>query len=252
MVRAMRKTGVSGFYHIVMRGAGHCLIFEDDCDRTRFLETLDAQLGQPSLRLHAWCLMSNHVHLLVEADMHLLSEAMRRLDSSYAIYFNKRHERIGPLFQGRFKSEPVDTDAYFLTALRYIHQNPQKAGIANSCDYPWSSFSEFVGRPVRTDTAKALAMLGGIEGFIAFHEQDDPAAPCIDIDRGRKLIGDDEALEVARRALDGTTAGSVSSLGREARDDALRQLKAANLSIRQIERLTGVSRSVVAKACRGQ
>ncbi|MBR2835531.1 MAG: transposase [Coriobacteriales bacterium] len=252
MVRTMRVCGESNVYHVVTRGAGHCLIFEDNADREHYLALLDTACEQNNISLLAWCLMSNHVHLLVEAPMEHISQMMRMIGSAYALYFNRRHGRMGPLFQGRFKSEPVETDEYLCTVVRYIHRNPLKAGVANIDKYPWSSYCEYIKQPKRVDTSQILALMDGRPGFIEFHMQDDPSAPCIDIERGRKVIADDEALSIAQSALPGVSIESIYCMDRASRDESLRKLSASHLSIRQIERLTGVARSVVSKAARGQ
>lgn len=251
MARASRKLADSGIYHVITRGAGHCILFEDDHDRRHFLNVMDEVAARFNVKVYAWCLMDNHVHLLVESGMPELAGTMRELESAYATYFNRRHERIGPLFQGRFRSEPVETDEYFLAALRYIHRNPVKAGLSRMDAYRWSSYREYVGIPSKVpyhaDTRKALSILGGIEEFRLLHAQDDKAVPCIDVNRERKAIGDGEALEVARSVLR-EPLEQIRGMERNDRDSALRTLKAANLSVRQIERLTGVSKSIVARA----
>lgn len=248
MVRSPRKQGGSGIYHVVARGVSRSIIFEDDTDRSRFLDTLASLSRECGAAVYAWCLMDNHYHILIKQELGSLSDMMKALDSSYALYFNMRHDRVGHLFQGRFKSEPVDTDEYFLTVLRYIHQNPVKAGIAPTCDYKWSSYGEYLAGRGLVDANFALDLLGGREGFEKFHAVLDVAAACCDADRSRRLIGENDAASVAESALGGISPGSVSGLARPERDEAIRKLRAAHLSIRQIERLTGVSRGIVAKA----
>lgn len=248
MVRGARKQSESGIYHVVSRGVGRCVIFEDDTDRVRFLEKLVKVFAEHDIELHAWCLMSNHFHLLVRSDLDRLAMAMKHLNSTYALYFNKRYGRVGHLFQGRFKSEPVGEDRYYLTVLRYIHQNPQKAGICSADEYRWSSYREYVGESGPSSTDLGLAMLGGPDAFREFHAVCDDAAVCLDIGGGRKVIDDDDAMRVAKAALPGLQVENVASLSKGDRDEALRTLRRARLSIRQIERLTGISRNIVAKA----
>lgn len=252
MTRSPRRPSESGIYHVMSRGVAHCIIFEDDADRIRFLQMLDSVLTDFGAEVYAWCLMDNHFHILLKLECEKLSAAMKRIESAYALYFNKRHERDGYLFHGRFKSEPVESDEYFLVVLRYIHQNPVKAGITKTCDYPWSSYRAYAQlggavKPGLVSTGLALDMFGGVRGLSEFHSEVDFGAACCDIGKNRKLIGDDEALAVAIAVLRGVEPSTVAGLDRESRDAAIRKLRAANLSIRQIERLTGVSRGVVAK-----
>ena len=117
--------------------------------------------------------MGNHVHLLLKDAVQQLDLIMKKIACSYAWYFNWKYERVGHLFQDRFKSEPVEDDRYYLTVLRYIHQNPHKAGIAATDDYKWSSYSEYTGKTEIADTEFALKLLGGSEIFISFMREDE-------------------------------------------------------------------------------
>lgn len=254
MVQARRQESASDIYHVICRGCGRQILFEDDVDRRKYLSFLKEGLDQNGSILFAWCLMGNHVHLLIKSPIEALSNLMRVLNSSYSMYFNKRHDRVGHLMQGRFKSEPIETDEYFLTVLRYIHRNPEKAHMSLTVDYPWSSYAEYLkgnSSPSIANTTFALELLGGTAEFASFHQEDDPTAPCIDAERGRMRLTDDDALVAASQVLSNCRVENVVSLPQEERDDALRTLKSANLSVRQIERLTGISRSVVSKVCAG-
>ena len=152
MPRTARPIATSGIYHIMLRGINRQDIFTDDTDRQRFLQLLE-QLPQDytpigerlpdTCTLYAYCLMSNHVHLLYRQGTEEVDQSMKRLEVSYAQYFNKKYGRTGHFFQDRFKSEPCEDFSYFLTLLRYIHQNPIKAGITHFAEeYPWSSWHE--------------------------------------------------------------------------------------------------------------
>ena len=250
MVRSARIQSAANMYHAVARGVSRRIIYEDDKDRTQFLDSLAELAREHDAKVHAWCLMSNHYHLLLEIDFERLPIMMKALNSVHALRFNIRHDRVGHLFQGRFKSEPVDTDERFLTVLRYIHQNPVKAGLVETCDYPWSSYRAYVGMepPRFEETALALELLGGADGLATFHEKVDFKAVCCDVGSGRKTVEDDEALRVARAVLGDVAVESVCGLDKASRNESIRALKDARLSIRQIERLTGISRGIVASA----
>jgi REP element-mobilizing transposase RayT len=137
-----------GIYHVTSRGNRRQSICHDDHDRRRFLATHDRVIRRCGWRLHAYCLMDNHFHLLVETPKPNLSSGMQRLKCDYAAYFNERHSLDGHLFQQRFDSRLIETEEYFAEALRYIALNPVRAGLCeHPSDWPWSSFygaTEFV------------------------------------------------------------------------------------------------------------
>lgn len=122
--------------------------------------------------LFAYCLMGNHFHLLVKMDLESLSEAMRRLEISYAQYSNEKYEREGALFQGRFGSEPISSDEQLLAAVRYLHCNPAKAGISSFDTFEWSSYREYAKDTDIVDTSLVLEMLGGVSQLKKFHNRE--------------------------------------------------------------------------------
>lgn len=135
---------VTGFYHVCARGTGKQLIFEGDEDRWEFLELMRECCREAGVTVIAWCLMGNHVHLVLADYEETMSAAMQRLLLTYARRFNKRTGRTGHLFQNRFDRRSLDTDRYLMAAIRYVHANPQEAGIALIERYPWSSFAEYL------------------------------------------------------------------------------------------------------------
>ncbi len=247
MTWSQRKPSKADIHHVFARGVGRQIIFEDDRDRRAYIGMLSKYAAENGCSILAWCLMDNHVHILIKADLSDLSNLMNRLNSTYAIVFNKRHDRVGHLFQSRFGSEPVDTDAYLMTVVRYIHRNPEAAHLGTMATYPWSSFREFTGRPGIADVAFVLAVFGGVEPFLEFHALDDPSAPCIDEGRGRRLLDPEAACATANAVIAPARVESVKGMPRNERDAAIAKMRKAHLSVRQIERLTGVSRGVIAK-----
>ena len=238
-------------YHVTSRGTGKQLIFEDDDDRRFFLRLLHETLSSHAVDLYAWCLMDNHFHLLLHGALETVSLCMRHLCSSYARRFNERAGRTGHLFQGRFGSEAIDTDAYLLIVVRYIHKNPEKAGLAHTSAYRWSSYREYLGHPTLCKTQFVLDVFGDKQAFASFHAQNDEEAGCLDVDMSRmakrKAI-DARALRKAQRVMAGMKLTDLKTLPKKTRDAHLRDMKRSGLSIRQIERLTGIGRNVVANA----
>ena len=131
MPRTARLLSTTGFYHVILRGINRQRIFEDEEDYERFLFLLEHYKTICGYELFAYCLMPNHIHILIKEGKEALSTVFCRIGTSFVYWYNLKYERSGHLFQDRYKSEAVEDDAYFLTALRYIHRNPVKAGLCN-------------------------------------------------------------------------------------------------------------------------
>ena len=189
--------------------------------------------------------MDNHVHLLMHAE-HDLDRIMKRITCSYAYYFNTKYERTGHLFQDRYRSEPIEDERYLLTVIRYIHNNPQKAGISRREDYLWSSWREYLGRETVVSTELILRISGGRQGFLRLSKSADDAE-CMDISEKQRLR-DQDAAALAEQLLGVDNLFRMQKMEREERDRAVRILKIHGLPVRQIARLTGITRAVVSKA----
>ncbi|WP_455137803.1 transposase [Thermophilibacter sp.] len=248
MVRVARQVSESGYYHVVLRGSGRQVIFEDDADRRAFLLAAQRCLVGSGVAVIAWCLMDNHAHLVVRDDAGCLSEALHRLTTSYARRYNTRTGHVGHVFQERFRSSPIEDEPYLLEAVRYIHNNPEKACLCRAEEYPWSSYADYFGHPheeLEVERGVVLGLLGGEEGFSEFCRTG--AGLSYRPPSGVRL-DESETLEVARRVLGDVPLAAVRTLPPARRNELLRALRDAGLSIRQVERLTGVGRNTVARA----
>jgi REP element-mobilizing transposase RayT len=225
------------------------LVFEDDLDRERFLDDLSKTVKEDGGELLAWCLMDNHFHALIHLEMSKLSKTMRSVLSGYASYFNVRHGRTGHLFQDRFKSEAIDTDEYLLTVVRYIHANPVKAGITKDCRYRWSSYGCYLGEMGPCDTSFVLDVFGGVEQFTRFHsvQADDK---CLDVAHMRRRLSDEKALACAKEIAGKIELHEIGSLPKSERDAILRSMRAQGLTIKQVQRLTGIGAGIIDHANR--
>lgn len=146
MARPLRIEFPGAFYHITSRGNARRKIYRDDADREGFLATLAWVVGRFGWRCHAYCLMDNHFHLLIETPQPSLSRGMRQLNGVYTQGFNRRHKQVGHLFQGRFKAILVERDSYMLELARYIVLNPVRAKKVKTPErYRWSSYRSTVG-----------------------------------------------------------------------------------------------------------
>ncbi|HWP96048.1 MAG TPA: transposase [Syntrophomonadaceae bacterium] len=160
MTRQARELSNTGIYHIIIRGNERKNVFQDSEDKQRFLDGIEAKKKDSSFLLYAYCLMDNHVHLLLNTYNDNLAEIMKSIGVRYASFYNWKYHRVGHVFQDRFKSEPIEDDQYFLAVVRYIHNNPVKAGmIGNPADYGWSSFSKYI-QPVSSTWLDTKFVLG--------------------------------------------------------------------------------------------
>ena len=147
MTRPKRINLPGCVYHVICRADQDDVVFTGDQDKERFLEYLGDYAQQFSIRIHAYCLMDTHLHLLIETRKPNLSEFMRRLLTAYTVWFNRRHQTRGHLFAGRFKSIVVERGDYLVAVSRYIHLNPVEASLVkNAEDYPWSSMKFYSGK----------------------------------------------------------------------------------------------------------
>jgi len=174
MARKLRVEYEGAIYHVVIRGVERRRLFDDDADRERFIGRLSKYAQDMEVRLYLFCVMLNHVHLLLETPGGNLGQYMHRLQTAYTVYYNMRHGRAGHLFQGRYKAILVEGDEYLLKLSRYIHLNPVKVGRVKQLPlpeqvqelrrYPWSSYRGYLGKTKAVDgldEKPLLAMMGG-------------------------------------------------------------------------------------------
>ena len=260
MSRQPRKPSETGIFHVMMRGINHQEIFCEAEDYYQFINTLDRMRtqyddnGNPcgsNCTYYAYCLMSNHFHLLIREREEPVGDTIKRIASSYVYYYNRKYGRDGHLFKERFKSEPVNDIEYFTTLLRYIHQNPVKAGIVTEVkDYEYSSWSEYDGsvEPVfqicNTRSVLNHIPFKDLEEWVNVPLPDD--VHCLDIEDSSRLRPSDDQVMMLIKTKTGATNSSAFQL----LDDATKQqifleLKDSGASLRQLERLTGIGKGVI-------
>ena len=230
----------------MLRGINKQVIFEDEEDNIKFLETLKKYKAISGYKILAYCLMSNHVHLLLKVDKEDIDLIIKRIASSYVYWYNWKYKRNGHLFQDRFKSEPVENDSYFLTVIRYIHQNPLKAGVCKSIDgYNFSSYNEYVKKADLVDTDFCLGIIDK-EQFLDFNNEYNEDV-CLEIEKDNFRLTDDEAREIIFKISKCRTITQFQNLNIDKRNKCLKLLRVNGLSIRQISRLTGIGFNIVRK-----
>lgn len=259
MSRQARQRSQSGIYHIMIRGANRQEFFHDDEDRLRFLEILLNVKIRSELKVYGWCLMSNHVHLLLGEGKEDLSLTMKRLGVSFVWYYNQKYKTTGHLFQDRFRSENVESDKYLLTVIRYIHQNPVKAQIVKYVgQWRWSSCHGYYGKnnypEALLDHELILKLFSddenaAIEEFKQFNELESNDNCLDDVVSERLRLCDEEARLEILKVINGIEIAQLKSIPKPRRDEALKKLKKIKgITQRQAARILGISPNLIFKA----
>ena len=184
--------------------------------------------------------MGNHVHILLKEGKEKLEQVFRRIGTRYVYWYNKKYKRSGHLFQDRYKSEPVETEPYFTVVLRYIHQNPKKAGICKSIDdYTWSSYQNYLGKRGVVDAGFALDIIGN-DNFIAFMNEgaDDI---CLEDNEKTKMLSDTELINIIEEKHK-IKPMMIQNEPKEVMNEMLKCILTLDrVTTRQLSRVTGIS-----------
>lgn len=284
MSRIARDKSTTGVYHSILRGINKQQIFECTEDYEHFVRILQRQCGLPvetrptKIRkmvhnqflsieedevekperhcyLYAWCLMGNHVHLLIRGCGEEIGDVMKRITSSYVFYYNHKYNRVGHLFQERFKSQPVEDWDYFLLLLRYIHQNPTKAKIVQRVqDYRWSSWSEYMLKhPLPFSSIQAVLnriSYPELEEQVntPLHQEQEEEFIDITTSNGYKYLTDEEAWDLIKQISGVSNLSDFQSLDRPIQKHYLYEAHSFGVGIRTLSRLTGISYTIVRNA----
>ncbi len=230
----------------MLRGINRQVIFEEDADRRFFISVLGECKKISGFKLHAFCLMVNHVHLLIEPADEPLDIIFKRIGASYVNWYNRKYERVGHLFQNRFRSENVETKQYYMTVLRYILQNPLKAGMENHLGtYRWSSYLAYEkGGGSLTDTGFSEKLFGSRETMMAFLRETNEDEAMAEVDYQWRL-SDEDALKLIRKITDCASVSKFQQLDLDTKKEYARKMYLEKMSINQISRLTGMSRTTL-------
>lgn len=263
MPRKSRELSITAKYHVMLRGINGQRIFEEEEDFFFFLNILRSLVstgktphGNVSfgkVEILSYVLMDNHVHLLIHPQASKIGPVMQAIEVSYSQYYNKLYGRRGQLYQERFRSEPVESEEYLLTLFRYIHQNPSKAGrVRRAVDYPFSSYHEYFGggqfQICKKDEILNLKPLEELKALI-----DMPLGQkCDEINRRwhndlRKRISDREIQKIVKTHYGLENCTLIQAESRELRNEILTYLLAAGAGVRQLERLTGIGKTIISR-----
>ena len=254
IARQARLKSSSDLYHILFRGINRQIIFEDDEDKLIFLECLKQYKDLCGYAIHGYCLMDNHVHLLIREGKENISTTMKRIGVRYVSWYNRKYNRCGHLFQDRFKSEAVEDDEYLLVVLRYIHHNPLKAGkVQNIAEYRYSSYSEYIDTSRIIDSSFILEMFStnkeqAQEDFKKFMNEKTADDDSLEYQVPIKLT-DEEVRILIQEYANVKTPGDLQRMEQTERNELLNRIKTIKgVSSRQLARLTGISQSVIVRA----
>lgn len=261
MARYRRIYSETGIYHVMCRGNDKTDIFIDDEDKLKYLNILGEKMEESNYTLYAYCIMSNHSHLILKEENQTLPNIMRRINTSYAQYFNRKYGRVGHVFQGRYRSEPIGDDSYLLTAIRYVHNNPVKAKLVENCeDFRWCSYNHYIGKcdDKIIDKDFILALFSKstskkVKLFKAFStmSNDDKLIDICDIEE-LEIKGYMDAEIYIKEFLERESLeleNLNSPKNREKRNQLIVELRQkSNLSIRDIGKLLKIGRNIVANA----
>ncbi len=257
MPRHAREKSETGIYHIMVRGINRQEIFHDADDYQKYLDTLSRVKEEKHFQVLGYCLMTNHLHLLINEGKSDISDIMKRIGVSYAYWYNWKYQRNGHVFQDRYKSESVEDDAYLLTVIRYIHQNPVKAGIVKRPEeYRYSSCQDYYNAKYQhtglTNPELILSIFSAnqqqaVEKFKEYNSEQSNEN-CLD-DEVQKRKSDEEIREEISKLLKGKPVTILQQMERAERDEILREIKGIpGGSLRQIARITGLGLFVIHQA----
>ena len=262
MTRQLRAKSSTGIYHVMLRGINRQIIFEQPADYRLFISLLEGLTSPknesgnplpPRCRLYAYCLMPNQIQLIVKEEGEQLSTVVKLIAASYALYYNKKYERCGHLFQDRFKSEPVNDAAYFTTLLRYVHQNPVAGGLCQRVeDYPWSSWGEFVNK---CGVYRSVCSVAAVLKWMPLEELqelvNDPlpkTTQVLDYDRRKGGLSDEEVSAFLCDTYGLRSPTDLQLYTKEHRNIILQAAKDCGASIKQLSRLTGFGEKIIRNA----
>ncbi len=260
MARKARDISSSGVYHVILRSINQQQIFEDRDDFIKFIYILSDCQKKYDFEIYAYCLMSNHIHILISYSKGTPGPVLQSIGVRFVTWYNKKYQRFGHLFQGRFISRAVESKNYFFRALFYIHENPVKAHICrHAAEYPWSSYSSYLGQNnflLDINTQKAISLAGSAAELhrywndysISLLENPDRAntdESIFEIPSIQKSLIDERALHQFSSITGCRSPSDFQNLPRPLRNEYIHKLHEAHLSYNQIARYGGVSKTTV-------
>lgn len=243
--RARSKSG-TGVYHIILRGNGKQILFEDDADHRFFIARMSRFCAETGVTCIAYCLMENHIHLLLRDPDDQLDLFAKKIGVSYAQHFNKKYDRTGHLFEDRYRSEPIEDEPYLMVCYRYILKNPQKAGICAAKLYLWNSYRDYAAEePEYSDPSMMRDLIGNVQSFEHFMQGGDEDK-CLEYDYTAYVDRENAKILLYLRQCTGSEDPTIlQKMDKSERNRILRSLIDAGYTRPRIERVTGISRGIL-------
>lgn len=256
MPRKPRTLSSTGIYHIILRAVNQHIIFEEDSDYQKFLFILSDCKKKYDIDIFAYCLMNNHIHLLIHIPDDKLASFFQSLGTRFVRWYNNKYSRSGHLFQDRFYSSAVESDQAFLSTLIYIHNNPVKANMCRyASEYRWSSINAYLGaKNPLINASFSYNIAGSKDSLLQYFakEADSPENSLFENDHRETnhFLTDEKALDIFRSITHLTSAADVITLEKVKRNEYVRLLKKEGLTIKQIARVMDISETTVKRICK--
>jgi len=242
----------------MLRGNERKDIFRSDEEKRYFLKCMMLKQKEIRFSVYAYCIMNNHVHIALQCEGNDIATIMKGIATRYAFFYNKQHQRVGHVFQDRYKSETVENDRYLLALIRYIHNNPVEAGIVHKPgDYPWSSYSDYLKQSIKdqrlVDTSFVLGVLSNdslsaIREFERFSNEPDESKflDLEDIGGVRTLAEGRVFLAAYLNKEWGGLSWTELKKDAKSRQDVIRYIRThTKLPVRLIAELLGISKNSI-------
>lgn len=245
MARCPREKSYTNVYHIIIRGINKQDIFLDKQDLRKFIKELKRIKEKYKFEIYAYALMSNHVHLVINDKNENLSNQIQSLTISYSSYFNKKYERIGHLFENRFKSHSIENEFYLKNVVRYIHKNPENAGYKK---YIWTSYYEYINNNNQLISCQQVmnAFENSIENFKNFHNIYEKNQ---DYDKNYEMIyklQDEEAIKIIKEIVNEQNLIKIQNYEIEKKKETIKKIvKIEGITKVQVARILGISKSTI-------
>ena len=246
MARCPRIKTNTNVYHVIIRGINRQDIFLDNQDYRKFIKELKRVKSKYEFEIYSYALMKNHIHLVMNDKNKNLSTSIQSLNISYSSYFNKKYERIGHLFENRFKSHTIESETYLKNVVRYIHKNPENACLK---PYMWTSYYEYImSKYNKICTTKQVMNLfaNNLENFKAFHDNYEKNQ---DYDKDFEMPGrlqEDEAIKIIKEIINEPNLMKIQNYEMTKKKEVLNKImRIEGITKVQVSRITGISKSII-------